>query len=247
MRGKNYNAGLRGVLFEAQHYEKMGSALWLFGWLVLRQTHETGSIGWVLGGKAISYREIEQETGFNPRTLERWMQTLRRCGYVQTDATPAGMIVRILKAKKFPQHSQRARKSADSARKHSEVWPQSRGAEPPELFSYQEAAQTIGSSSVDAFIEKQKPFYTQTNCQSHNFESAAEILRRRQKRLNPSEQPQMQDREASQETPHAAQTPSPSRRTYIDARLRQQLLRAERDEAVRRELAVGSGPEGTRR
>ncbi len=29
----------------------------------------------------------------------------------------------------------------------------------------------------------------------------------------------------------------------LEARLRQQLIRAERDEAVRRELAVGSGPE----
>ena len=30
---------------------------------------------------------------------------------------------------------------------------------------------------------------------------------------------------------------------YREMRLRQQLLRAERDEAVRRELAVGTGPE----
>jgi len=30
---------------------------------------------------------------------------------------------------------------------------------------------------------------------------------------------------------------------FVEARLRQQLLRMEREEAVRRELAVGSGPE----
>src|SRR5579864_1436055 len=73
MRGKDFNTGLRGVLFEAQHYERMGAAVWLYGWLVLRQTHQSGSVGWVLGGAPISYREIEEETGFNRRTLERWM------------------------------------------------------------------------------------------------------------------------------------------------------------------------------
>lgn len=103
MRGKDFNTGLRGVLFEAQHYKRMGAAVWLYGWLVLRQTHQSGSVGWVLGGSPISYREIEQETGFNRRTLERWMNMLRRHGYIETEAAPAGVIVRLTKAKKFPQ------------------------------------------------------------------------------------------------------------------------------------------------
>jgi hypothetical protein len=37
MRGKNNSTGLGGVLFEAKHYEQMGAAIWLCGWLVLRQ------------------------------------------------------------------------------------------------------------------------------------------------------------------------------------------------------------------
>jgi hypothetical protein len=69
MRDKNFNTGVRGVLLDARHYERMGSALWLYSWLVLRQTHQTGSIGWVLGGAPVSYREIEEETGFNRRTI----------------------------------------------------------------------------------------------------------------------------------------------------------------------------------
>ena len=107
MRGKDFNTGLRGVLFEAQHYERMGAALWLYGWLVLRQTHQQGSVGWVLGGAPVSYREIEEETGFNCRTLERWMRTLRQQGYIETEAAPAGIIIRISKAKKFPQPGRR--------------------------------------------------------------------------------------------------------------------------------------------
>jgi hypothetical protein len=68
MRGKDYNTGLRGVLFEATHYERMGAAIWLYGWLVLRQTHEYGGAGYVLGGAPVSYRESEEETGFKKRT-----------------------------------------------------------------------------------------------------------------------------------------------------------------------------------
>jgi hypothetical protein len=67
---------------------------------VLRQTHQSGSLGWVLGGSPISYREIEEETGFNRRTLERWMKMLRRHGYIETEAAPAGIIIRITKGKK---------------------------------------------------------------------------------------------------------------------------------------------------
>jgi hypothetical protein len=106
MRPKDLNAGLRGGLFEAKHCARMGQAVWLYGWLVLRQTTEHGATGLVLGGHPITYREIEQETGFNRRTLERWMRALRRQGYIETSAAvaagaPTGISVRILKAKKF--------------------------------------------------------------------------------------------------------------------------------------------------
>ncbi len=103
MRAKDFNAGLRGVLFEAKHYAQMGSAVWLYGWLVLRQTRQVGATGLVLGGRPVSYREIESETGFPRKTLERWMRVLRRAGYVETRAVPAGIVIRITKAKKFPQ------------------------------------------------------------------------------------------------------------------------------------------------
>jgi len=63
----------------------MGASIWLYGWLVLRQTSQHDGVGWVLGGSPITYREIEEETGFNPRTLERWMRDLRR-GRLYRDA-----------------------------------------------------------------------------------------------------------------------------------------------------------------
>ena len=51
MRDNDFNVGLRGTLFEAKHYERMSSAVWLYGWLVLRQTRQDGSTGWVGGSK----------------------------------------------------------------------------------------------------------------------------------------------------------------------------------------------------
>src|SRR5277367_3916114 len=155
MREKNYNTGLRGVLFEERHYARMGAAIWLYGWLVLRQTHQTGSTGWVLGGAPVTYREIECETGFNRRTLERWMSLLRRNAYIATEAAPGGVIVRILKAKKHlqgtrlgnPVDAQRARRVAGGG-------PQTCVAIRPETHKEERIAGRIGSSFVERIKEK---------------------------------------------------------------------------------------------
>jgi hypothetical protein len=145
MRDKNYSTGVKGVLLDVHHFEKMGSALWLYSWLILRQTHQTGEIGWVLGGSPISYREIEEETGFNRRTLEGWFRKLRSGGYIETSAAPSGVVVRITKAKKF---AQGPRKSAERVR-------QIAGTPPPNSVAFgvqtqpnQRISARIGSSSV---------------------------------------------------------------------------------------------------
>jgi hypothetical protein len=38
--GKGLNSGIRGGLWEKKHSDAMADAVWLFGWLVLRQTTE---------------------------------------------------------------------------------------------------------------------------------------------------------------------------------------------------------------
>lgn len=235
MRGKDFNTGLRGVLFEAQHYERMGAALWLYGWLVLRQTHQQGSLGWVLGGAPVSYREIEEETGFNCRTLERWMQTLRQQGYIETGAAPAGIIIRITKAKKFPRPG---RRFEEGIRKLAERIPQRCGASDCGSVSHQRFADGIRSSSVDRSKERNPP----------------EIHRDFHKRpLHQGDQIPLQNhsgldqrqnqRPVAEPISHPDTQSHPQQNFYLETRLRQQLLRAERDEAVRRELAVGTGPE----
>jgi hypothetical protein len=239
MRGKDYNAGLRGVLFDRKHYERMGAAIWLYGWLVLRQTHQQGPIGWVLGGAPVSYREIEEETGFNVRTVERWMQILRRYGYIETTAAPAGMVIRIMKAKKFPQAG---RSFAERVRKFAEGPPQSSGPNACNSISLPQDTRRICSSSVDGSIERNtqeihKHFHSLTqNRADQNLPPNPSCPGQEQTR-------QQRPKEAAAESHERGGAFYAGRSGSLDARLRQQLLRAERDEAVRRELAVGTGPE----
>jgi hypothetical protein len=228
MRGKDYNVGLRGVLFEAAHFERMGSALWLYGWLILRQTRQQGGLGWVLGGAPVSYREIEKETGFNCRTLERWMHRLRSRGYIETEAVPAGVIVRITKAKKFPQG---ARNHAEAAREFAGGATRNRGANASQLPVGVRVAAPIGSESLEGLKADRG-----LDDFRRNFHTC-----RKNSKLNLSclDQPTQNSDERSQKDAHL----EAQRRFLSEARLRFQLLRAEREEAIRRELAVGTGPE----
>lgn len=102
MRGKHLNSGIRGGLWEEPHLERMGPAVWLFGWLVHRQTREHSGVGLVLGGSPLTYEIIHQDTGMAVRTLKRWMARLVRAGYVRiTHTARKRMIIEISKAKKF--------------------------------------------------------------------------------------------------------------------------------------------------
>src|ERR1700735_41409 len=246
MREKDFSTGLRGVLFEARHYARMGSALWLYGWLVLRQTHQSGSIGWVLGGAPVRYREIEEETGFNRRTLERWLSTLRREGYIETSAAQEGVRIRIMKAKKFPQAG---RKSAEGVRKSAGRGTRNCGASTQQNYTYEQFADGMNSSSIVRIKENQTRPENINSCEKRGQNQQQEWRRD----YNPNEyQNANQNQSGLEETQN--QNPNQSRNQKEDRhdsfpwelRLRQQLLRAERDEAVRRELAVGTGPSNRR-
>jgi DNA-binding transcriptional regulator YhcF (GntR family) len=244
MREKNFSTGLRGVLFEARHYARMGSAVWLYGWLVLRQTHQTGDVGWVLGGAPITYREIEAETGFNPRTLERWLSDLRREGYIETTALQQGISIRITKAKKFPQE---VRKSAEGVRKSAGGSTQMCGANTDQLSTHQELAARMNSLSVVRMkeIEAQRQ-----SCGNHN-EKQHYGANRKGKQIGCESQKRNSSglEENQNRSHHRPQEQQQNQNQHIlwELRLRQQLLRAERDEEVRRELAVGASPGDQRR
>jgi hypothetical protein len=270
VRGKDYNAGLRGVLFEARHYERMGAAIWLYGWLVLRQTRQEGSVGWVLGGAHISYREIEEETGFNRRTLERWMQTLRRRGYIETESSGDGVSVRITKAKKFqrfPQFPQAGRGIAEGGRESAEGHPQNCGASAIDPEQRQQFADGIGSSSVERYKEQKtaeihgnfhnsrkqgQNLKTKDSCLGQDKNCLEQDKKQKAKHSAKLENTYYGERQDFGPNAHGPNTQGPGqnlspRQFLLQARLQLELLRAEREEAVQRELRVGSGPEVNRR
>lgn len=254
MRGKDFNIGLRGGLIDRRHYERMGSAIWLYAWLILRQTHQQDETGWVLGGSAVTYREIEEETGFNPRTLERWMRTLRCQGYIETQAVAAGVVVRVTRAKKSTRFPQGLRKSAERLRDVADGGTQPGPVDAANHFLKHEVASGIGRSSVEGMIEKNENqvFHRDFHRPQKNFASTP------QSTPNPlpyegnqSEQSGTAAAAPGSPVPRASTAQSQDRRDWEQLKYlveaRRQLLRAERDEETRRELAVGKGPEVRRR
>ena len=234
MREKNYSTGLRGVLFEAGHYRRMGAAVWLYGWLVLRQTHQSGTVGWVLGGAPVTYREIEEETGFPSRTLEGWMRTLRREGYIQTEAVPGGMVICITKAKKFVAGP---RPSAEGVRRVAGGGTRTGVCSERQVLANQTDVDGIGSSWLDR--SKLQP------ADIHNdFHSQRPASQGQNQNPTPSGLGTTQTDGSTRASSRPRDgRPEEQANFFKEARLRLQLLRAEREEAVRRELAVGSGPE----
>ena len=120
VRGKDYNIGLRGGLIDQRHCVRMGSAIWLYAWSILRQGHQQDDIGWVPSGSPVTYREIEKEAGFNSRTIKRCMLTWRCKGYIRTQPVAAGIVVRKRRnPHDFHRGSENLR--SDSAKSRTEV------------------------------------------------------------------------------------------------------------------------------
>ena len=241
MRGKDYSTGLRGVLFEERHYARMGAAIWLYGWLVLRQTHQSGEIGWVLGGAPVRYREIEEETGFNRRTLERWLSTLRRQGYIETTVGESGVSIRIMKAKKFPQG---ARKIAEGVRNSAGRSTQNCGTTTYQNHTREQLAERMGSSFLVRIKEKETDARREIHSCGGKQNQNRNYFQNQSHNHSGLSENQNANRNQSHDQNQNPNHPQNFERYFLwELRLRQQLLRAERDEAVRRELAVGTGPE----
>jgi hypothetical protein len=244
MRDKNYNTGVKGVLLDARHYERMGSALWLYSWLVLRQTHQSGTIGWVLGGAPVSHREIEEETGFNRRTIEAWFRKLRRAGYIETTAAPTGVVVRIMKAKKF---AQTPRRTAEGVREVAYPSPPNCVAIDPQNSQIEQVPNGIGSSSVVRIKERattreihkhlHKEIHSQSQIQPQNPSGKGKETSK------PSSIYHAEYNEIENSDNDYHRHPNQNQSYFGDARTLERLLRWEREEAVRRELRVGTGPE----
>jgi hypothetical protein len=218
MRGKDFNAGLRGVLFEAKHHARMGAAVWLYGWLVLRETRQVGATGLVLGGRPVSYREIGEETGFGRKTLERWIRVLRRQGYIETRVVQSGIVVRITKAKKFSQSPQFPQ--AGTAPSRTPLRGVAGG--PP---------QGCGGNARDAIEGREVPVRIDTReIDKHNTKPASPLLKYVRNGTS-------QTNRSGERGPLSVAAPGQGTERRFVTRA------ASRENALRQELALGAGPQ----
>lgn len=71
-----------------QQRKELGQALWLLAFLRINRRKVTRRI--------ITYRWISEQTGgIPPRTLRKWMQRLKKLGYVEVQRHTWGIEVRI--------------------------------------------------------------------------------------------------------------------------------------------------------
>lgn len=77
---------------QAKHKRAIRQAIWLYLYFLLVANRKSGFL----------YRKlstIAEETGFNPRSIQRWLQTLRDKGYIETHSTGRALQVSITRWK----------------------------------------------------------------------------------------------------------------------------------------------------
>jgi DNA-binding transcriptional ArsR family regulator len=76
----------------AKHYRAMGSAVWLYLYLLVYSNRETGKL----------FRRIPTiatDTGLSSRTISRWLNTLKTHGYVESRQTGRSLQISVTKWK----------------------------------------------------------------------------------------------------------------------------------------------------
>jgi hypothetical protein len=222
VRGKHLNSGIRGGLWEVQHLQRMGRAVWLFGWLVHRQTREREGVGLVLGGSPLTYRMISEDTGMAVRTLKRWMACLVRAGYVHVShVAHKRMIIQIAKAKKFGPQQLRFPQTMPTFPQDFLFAPKSKGPLP----AYEHCPKGPTLAPMAAFAQQQTPSPSATYIQRADAHREFKPERQNSKSL---------PHNAFIDIPVQTNRPEPIRYGPDRKALKEMELRAE--------LRVGAGP-----
>jgi len=153
------NVGLHGGVISAEHQKAMGKSIWLYLWLVKRQTKANGL---VLGGAPITYQRIFSEIKVPLRTAQRWLRLLREKGYVEISYLNYHQIrIRILKAKKFA-FKQIPLPLDDPAK--------SGGTTPPKVADSAAKSGGVKQSGIRRSIKAKPNTHTQPACELVGFE-----------------------------------------------------------------------------
>lgn len=96
---KGFGIYVKNDLLEPKHVKSMGNAIWLYLWLLDKMTSVTEEgIGKILGGKPITYDEINEDVPIPVANYRRYITKLRDNGYINTVRTPKGLVITINKA-----------------------------------------------------------------------------------------------------------------------------------------------------
>ena len=98
---KGYWIEIVNNLLEPKHRKAMKESVWLFMWLLDKITSITEEqIGMVLGGKPITYEEVNKDLEVPERTYRDWVARLKKHQYIVAKRAPNGLIFYVNKAKK---------------------------------------------------------------------------------------------------------------------------------------------------
>lgn len=96
-------------LLNSEHYDKMGSSVWLFLWFISSTTkeHLQDGVNWgiVLGHKPVKAREMAEVFGVSEKTVRRWLDLLEKHEYVKVVRAPYGLMISVKHSKKFTQRA----------------------------------------------------------------------------------------------------------------------------------------------
>ena len=100
---KGFGIYVKNNLLEPKHVKAMsGASIWLYLWLLDKMTSITEEgIGKILNGKPITDIMLQEELGIPGRTYHRWVDTLKKSGYINTIRTPYGLSITVNKAEKI--------------------------------------------------------------------------------------------------------------------------------------------------
>lgn len=99
---KGFYISVHNELLEKKHFKAMREAVWLYMWLLDKMTSITEEgVGIVLGGKPVTFEDVESHFGFTRRTYVDWVERLRVGGYISTERHVNGLSFTLFKAKKY--------------------------------------------------------------------------------------------------------------------------------------------------
>ena len=93
-------------LLEPEHYNKIGTAIWLFLWCISsvtkdKEDEEGVTWGIVLGNKPIKLDDLSERFAVAKKTISRWIDTLEDHGYIRVTRAPYGLIFTVRNSKKY--------------------------------------------------------------------------------------------------------------------------------------------------